>query len=155
MVWPLQTTIDQTWVSLWSTRWDKTVSVGEWVILIESNQFRFYWGFLHQIKVTCSEAKELWDWEKYDQLIISILSKLGLEYLVFVSTFHATRIVVSNWKIPSLCTFFDSLTKVKYKFIHMDALIYSNGKDYSLMVQWSNNNKHKENKIVKEKKPMS
>ena len=51
------------------------------------------------------------------QLIISILSKLGPEYLVFVSTFHATRLVVSNWKMPSLCTFFDSLTKEKEKLI--------------------------------------
>ena len=37
---------------------------------------------------------------KEDQLILPILSKLGLEYSAFVSTFHATRIAISNWKIP-------------------------------------------------------
>ena len=35
-------------------------------------------------------------YKKYDQLILSILSKLGPKYSVFVSTFHATRLVVSN-----------------------------------------------------------
>ena len=34
--------------------------------------------------------------KKYDQLILSILSKLGPEYLVFVSTFYATRLDYSN-----------------------------------------------------------
>ena len=32
--------------------------------------------------------------KEYDQLILSILSKLGPDYSVFVSTFHATRLVV-------------------------------------------------------------
>ena len=37
-----------------------------------------------------------------DQLILSILSKLGPDYSVFVSTFHATRLVVPKWKIHSI-----------------------------------------------------
>ena len=49
--------------------------------------------------------------KKDDQLIIFILSKLGFEYSIFVSTFHATRLVIFDWKMPSLSTFFDSLTK--------------------------------------------
>ena len=55
--------------------------------------------------------------KKYDQLILSILSKLGPEYSFFVSTFHGTRLAIWNWKIPSLSTFFDSLTKEKAKLI--------------------------------------
>ena len=47
--------------------------------------------------------------KKYDQLILSILSKLGLEYLDFVSTFHVTTLVVSNWKMPSLCMYISHL----------------------------------------------
>ena len=41
------------------------------------------------------------------QLILSILSKLGPGYSVILSTFHATRLAISNWKMPSLSTFFD------------------------------------------------
>ena len=48
--------------------------------------------------------------KKYYQLISAILSKLGLVYSFFVSTFHATRFDVPKWKMPSLNTFFDSLT---------------------------------------------
>ena len=60
--------------------------------------------------------KQCWIEKKDYQLILSILSKLGLEYLVFVSTFHATRLAISNWKMPSLSKFFDSLTKEQDKF---------------------------------------
>ena len=45
-----------------------------------------------------------------DQLILFILSKLGPDYSVFVSTFHATRLAVPKWKMPSLNSFLDSLT---------------------------------------------
>ena len=31
--------------------------------------------------------------EKEEQLVLAILSKLGPDYLVFVSTFHATRLI--------------------------------------------------------------
>ena len=79
--------------------------------------------------------------KKYDQLILSILSKLGPEYLVFVSTFHAARPVISNWKMSSLSTFFDSLTKEQDKLIHMGALRISNGNYHALIYQGSNNAK--------------
>ena len=81
-----------------------------------------------------------------DQLILSILSKLGLDYSVFVSTFHATRLVVRKWK-TLLNYFLDSLTKEKYKLIHMGVLNSSNGKDHSLLVQGNKNVKSKQ--IVK------
>ena len=80
---------------------------------------------------------------------------MGPEYSVFGSAFHATRIVVSNWKIPSLCTFFDSIKKEKDKLIDMDPLKYSKGKDNFLMFQARKNVKSKEKQIVKHKKPNS
>ena len=73
------------------------------------------------------------------QLILSILSKLGHEYSFFVSTFHAIRIYISNWKIPCLSIFFSSLTRKQAKLIHMGAITYSEGKDNSLIVQGRNN----------------
>jgi hypothetical protein len=40
------------------------------------------------------------------QMILSILSKLGLEYAIFVSTFHIVRFTSGEtWKIPSLGSF--------------------------------------------------
>ena len=90
-----------------------------------------------------------------DQLILSILSKLGLDYSVFVSTFHATRLVVPKWKMPSLNSFLDSLTKEKDKLIHMGVLNYSKGKDHALLVQGSKKFKSKEKQIVKKPKSES
>ena len=72
-----------------------------------------------------------------------------------MSTFHTTRLGISNWKIPSLSTFFDSLTKEQDKLIQMGALRISDGKDHALIVQGSNNANSKEKKLVKEKKPRS
>ena len=80
---------------------------------------------------------------------------MGPEYSIFVSTFHATRLAISNWKMPSLSTFFDSLKKEKDKLIKMGSLRYSKGKYNAFIVQGSNNSKSKEKQIVKEKKPKS
>ena len=71
-------------------------------------------------------------------MIISILSKSSLEYSIFVSTFHATRLVISNWKIPSLSTFFDSLTKEKDRIIHMGALRSCKGNGHAIRFYISN-----------------
>ena len=81
-----------------------------------------------------------------------ILSKLGPDYSVFVSNCHATRLVVPKWKIPSLNTFLNSLTKEKDKLIHMGVLNSSKGKDHALMVQGNKNVKSKEKQIVKKPK---
>ena len=96
-------------------------------------------GFFTKFKSLVLILKNCGIEKKYDQLILSILSKLGLEYSVLVSTFHATRFSISNWKMTSLSTFFDSLTKEKDKLIQMGALRSSKGKDHSLIVQGRKN----------------
>ena len=45
-----------------------------------------------------------------DQLILAILSKLGADYLVFVSTFHAGKITTPGWKMTTLNSFIEYLT---------------------------------------------
>ena len=40
-----------------------------------------------------------------DQLILTILSKLGADYLVFVSTFCVGKLTTPGWKMPMLETF--------------------------------------------------
>ena len=37
-----------------------------------------------------------------DQLILTILSKLGANYSVFISTFHAGTLTTPGWKMPTL-----------------------------------------------------
>ena len=69
-----------------------------------------------------------------------------------MSTFHATRLVVPKWKMPSLNYFLDSLTKEQYKLIHMGFLNSSKGKDHSVLVQGSKKFKSKEKQIVKKPK---
>ena len=39
-----------------------------------------------------------------DQLILAILSKLGENYSVFVSTFHSVKLSTPNWKMHTLKT---------------------------------------------------
>jgi hypothetical protein len=51
-------------------------------------------------------------------LILTILAKLGPEYVVYVSNFHSGRCLFgTNWKIPTLTPFIKSLTQEKTKLI--------------------------------------
>ena len=54
-----------------------------------------------------------------DQLILSILSKLGFDYLVFVSTLHAVKLPTPGWEMPSLNAFIESLTSEHDKLVQM------------------------------------
>jgi hypothetical protein len=57
------------------------------------------------------------------QMVLTILSKLGLEFSVFVSTFHTVRFTSgATWKMPSLEDFIESLTQEKTKLINMGAI---------------------------------
>jgi hypothetical protein len=43
--------------------------------------------------------------------ILTILAKLGLEYVVYVSKFHYGRCILgTNWKMPTMTQFIESLT---------------------------------------------
>jgi len=56
--------------------------------------------------------------QKEDNFILSVLSKLGLEYFVFVYNFHATKFTFkATWNIHALNDFAASLTHEKYKKI--------------------------------------
>ena len=66
-------------------------------------------GFFTKFKSLFIFLKQCGIENKEDQLILSILLKLGPQYSIFVSTFHATRLVISNWKMASLSMFFVSM----------------------------------------------
>ena len=48
-----------------------------------------------------------------------ILSKPGRDYSVFVSTFHSVNLSTPNWKMPTLDSFIESLTREHDKLIQM------------------------------------
>jgi hypothetical protein len=55
-----------------------------------------------------------------DQLILTILAKLGLEYVFYVSTFHFGRYLLgSKWNMTTMEKFIDSLTQKQEKLIQM------------------------------------
>ena len=54
------------------------------------------------------------------QLILTILAKLEPKYVVYVSNFHSGRCLFgTNWKMPTLAQFIESLTQEQIKLIQM------------------------------------
>ena len=54
--------------------------------------------------------------------MLYVLSKLGSEYSIFVSTFRFRRDSIPNWNIPSLDSFFESLIQEQDKLVQMGVL---------------------------------
>ena len=106
----------------------------------------FFTKFKHivlQLK-KCKAVKE------GDHLILAILSKLGLDYSVFVSSFHMGKLTTPNWKIPSLDAFIKTLTNEHDKLVHMgilrsskDQALFASGSKYSKGKGKQNNSKAK------------
>ena len=60
---------------------------------------------------------------------MAILLKLGPDYSVFVSTFHATKLTARAWKMPSLADFMESLTQEHDKLVMMGTIKPSKDQD--------------------------
>jgi hypothetical protein len=60
-----------------------------------------------------------------EQLILSILSKLGPEYSVFVLSFQASKLTQEKWKMPPLNDFIAELTQYKANLVQMGAINHS------------------------------
>ena len=54
-----------------------------------------------------------------DHIILAILSKIGVDYLVFVSTFCAGKLTTPGWKMPTLNAFIESLKNEHDKLVQM------------------------------------
>ena len=110
--------------------------------------------FFTKFKSLVLQLKQCGSDKKEDKLILSILSKLGLEFSVFVSTFHAGKLTLQNWQMPSLDSFMESLTQEKYKLVQMGTI---KTKDRALEMGVSNSLKGKPKakklKLPKKKKP--
>jgi hypothetical protein len=85
---------------------------------------------LSQLKV-CGVDKS----KEEKQMVLTILSKLGPELSIFVSTFHTVRFSFgATWKMPSLEDFIESLTQEQTKLISMGQI--KGPKVHALTVQY-------------------
>jgi hypothetical protein len=86
------------------------------------------------------------------QMVLIILSKLGPEYSVFVSTFHSVRLASgATWKIPSLEVFIESLTQERNKLINMGKI--KGPKVHALIVHDGSGHQNKTSKDKDKRKP--
>jgi hypothetical protein len=57
------------------------------------------------------------------KMVLTIVSKLGLEFSIFISTFHFFRFASgATWKMPSIEDFIEALTQEKTKLINMGTI---------------------------------
>jgi hypothetical protein len=89
--------------------------------------------------------------KKYEKLIISILSKLGPDYSVSVSSFHALKLTTLKWKMPYLDDFIEELTEDHEKLVSIGSI---NGSIYnSLVANEARKSNFKDQKKGKGKNP--
>ena len=78
--------------------------------------------FCIKFKYLVLQLKQCGIKKKEEKLILLILSKLGPEYSLFVSTFHSSKLAIRNWQILSLARFMESLTQEKHKLVQMGTI---------------------------------
>ena len=102
------------------------------IIALQPNSFQSIHQFFTKYKSLVLQCKQCGLERKYEQLVMSILSKLGSEYPIFFSTFHYGRASIPNWKIPSLDAFVESLIQEQDKLVQMGVLQTSKNLELSL-----------------------
>jgi len=95
------------------------------IISLSPTHFRKLQEYFTNFKSLFIELDSCGVKKEEDQLIISILLKLGHEYSVFVSSFQAYKLTQENWKMPPLNEFTTKLTQEKDKLFQMGAINYS------------------------------
>jgi hypothetical protein len=76
------------------------------------------------------------------QMVLTIISKIGHEFSMFVSTFHSVKFTSgAMWKMPSLEEFIESLTQEYTKLINMGKM--KGPKAHALNVQYGSHKYHK------------
>jgi hypothetical protein len=93
------------------------------------------------------------------QLILTILTKLGPKYAIYVSDFHSSRCLLgANWKMPMMSQFIEFLTQEKKKLIKMGLM--RDLKEHSLTMYYvkgpsKDNEKEKRNEKEGYSKPFN
>ena len=102
------------------------------LVSLHPSSFETSEQFFTKFKSLVLHCKQCGIERKDEQNVLSILSKLGPEYSVFVSIFHSKRESFPDWKVPSLDSFFESLIKEQDKLMRMGVIKTS--KDQALLV---------------------
>ena len=96
------------------------------IISINPGKFEIMNDFFTKFKHLVLQLKQCEVEKEDDHLILSILSKLGPDYSVFVSTFHTRKLTTLIWKMLTLNAFIESLTNEHDKLVQMGIIISSN-----------------------------
>jgi hypothetical protein len=106
------------------------------LLTLDQKSFENIQYFFTKFKDLLSQLKA-YGVDKYKeekQMVLTILSKLGPEFSVFVCTFHSVRFASgASWKMPSLEDFIESLTQEQTKPINMGKI--KGPKAHALTVQ--------------------
>ena len=80
------------------------------LISLNPSSFESLQLYFTKFKALLLQLKQCGIEKKEEKIVLSILSKLGLDYSVFVSTFHATKLTARAWKMTKLVELMESLT---------------------------------------------
>ena len=86
------------------------------LIALQPSSFDTIQQFFAKFKSLALQCRQCGIERKDEQHVLSIITKLGSKYYIFVSTFHYGRASISNWNISSLDIFFESLIQKQEKF---------------------------------------
>jgi hypothetical protein len=95
------------------------------ILTLDPKSFENIQDFFTKFKDLLSQLKDFGvDKSKEEkQMVLTILSNIGLELSVFISTFHTTIFAYgATWKMPSLDDFIESLTQEQTNLINMGAI---------------------------------
>ena len=96
------------------------------LISLSPSSFESLQLYFSKFKVLVLQLKQC-GIEKEEQLVLAILSKIGPDYSLFVSTFHATNLTARAWKMPKLAEFMEYLTQEQDKLVMMGTIKPSKG----------------------------
>jgi hypothetical protein len=106
------------------------------IMNLSPNDFSCIEDYLSKIKTIRVLCEECGIKLEEDCFIYIILSKLGIAYLVFVSTLYATKEYLgSAYKNSSLDCFCDALIREKYKLVQLGVVSTAGTSNKSLVVQ--------------------
>ena len=92
------------------------------LIALQPNNFEYIQQFFTKFKSLVLQCKQCGIERKYEQLVLSVLSKRGSEYPIFVYTFHSGRASIPYWEMSSLDAFIESLIEEQDKLVQMGVI---------------------------------
>jgi hypothetical protein len=113
-------------------------------LTLDPKSFDNIQDFFTKFKDLLSQLKacEVDKYMEEKQMVLTILSKIGPELSIFVSTFHFVKFAFgATWNIPSLEEFIESLTQEKTKLINMGKI--KGPKVHAITVQYGSHQYHK------------